>query len=51
MDAVRMKHKLIRNNDVHPHTGFNKWLALLITTPGAGEERLAGSSQVAVWGG
>src|ERR1700680_2602367 len=27
----RMKHKLIRNNDVHPHTGFNKWLALLIT--------------------
>jgi uncharacterized membrane protein len=31
MDAVRMKHKLILNNDVHPHTGFNKWLALLIT--------------------
>jgi uncharacterized membrane protein len=27
----RMEHKLIRNNDVHPHTGFNKWLALLIT--------------------
>src|SRR6202165_4350299 len=27
----RMKHKLVRNNDVHPHTGFNKWLALLIT--------------------
>jgi len=26
-----MKHKLVRNNDVHPHTGFNKWLALLIT--------------------
>ena len=26
-----MKHKLIRNIDVHPHTGFNKWLALLIT--------------------
>ena len=26
-----MKHKLIRNNDVHPHAGFNKWLALLIT--------------------
>ena len=26
-----MKHKLIRNNDVHPHSGFNKWLALLIT--------------------
>ena len=32
MDAVHMKHKLIRNNDVHPHTGFNKWLALLITS-------------------
>ena|ERR1700694_2599319 len=28
---LRMKHKLVRNNDVHPHTGFNKWLALLIT--------------------
>jgi uncharacterized membrane protein len=27
-----MKHKLIRNRDVHPHTGFNKWLALLITS-------------------
>jgi len=27
----RMKHKLIHNNDVHPHSGFNKWLALLIT--------------------
>jgi len=27
----RMKHKLVRNNDVHPHSGFNKWLALLIT--------------------
>src|ERR1700681_4762036 len=27
----RMKHKLIHNNDVHPHTRFNKWLALLIT--------------------
>ena len=27
----RMKHKLVRNNDVHPHRGFNKWLALLIT--------------------
>jgi uncharacterized membrane protein len=26
-----MKHKLIHNNDVHPHTGFNKWLAILIT--------------------
>ncbi len=26
-----MAHKLIRNNDVHPHSGFNKWLALLIT--------------------
>jgi uncharacterized membrane protein len=26
-----MKHKLIRNNDVHIHTGFNKALALLIT--------------------
>ena len=26
-----MKHKLIHNNDVHPHSGFNKWLALLIT--------------------
>jgi uncharacterized membrane protein len=26
-----MKHKLIRNNDVHIHSGFNKWLALLIT--------------------
>ena len=26
-----MKHKLIHNNDVHPNTGFNKWLALLIT--------------------
>ena len=27
----RMKHKLVRNNDVHPHRGFNKWLAILIT--------------------
>jgi uncharacterized membrane protein len=27
----RMKHKLILTTDVHPHTGFNKWLALLIT--------------------
>jgi uncharacterized membrane protein len=27
----RMKHKLVRNNDVHPNRGFNKWLALLIT--------------------
>src|SRR6202162_2210349 len=27
----RMKHKLILNNDVHPHSGFNKWLAILIT--------------------
>src|ERR1700693_5562593 len=27
----RMKHKLVLNNDVHPHKGFNKWLALLIT--------------------
>ncbi len=27
----RMKHKLIRSKDVHIHTGFNKWLALLIT--------------------
>jgi uncharacterized membrane protein len=27
----RMKHRLVRNNDVHPHSGFNKWLALLIT--------------------
>jgi uncharacterized membrane protein len=27
----RMTHKLIHNNDVHPHSGFNKWLALLIT--------------------
>jgi uncharacterized membrane protein len=26
-----MKHKLVHNNDVHPHSGFNKWLALLIT--------------------
>jgi hypothetical protein len=26
------KHKLIRSNDVHPHTGFNKWLAVVITT-------------------
>jgi uncharacterized membrane protein len=26
-----MEHKLIRNNDVHPNTGFNKWLAILIT--------------------
>jgi uncharacterized membrane protein len=26
-----MKHKLILTNDVHPHSGFNKWLALLIT--------------------
>jgi uncharacterized membrane protein len=26
-----MKHKLIHNNDVHIHSGFNKWLALLIT--------------------
>jgi uncharacterized membrane protein len=26
-----MKHKLIRNADAHPHSGFNKWLALLIT--------------------
>ena len=26
-----MKHKLVRNSDVHPHSGFNKWLALLIT--------------------
>ena len=26
-----MKQKLIHNNDVHPHSGFNKWLALLIT--------------------
>jgi uncharacterized membrane protein len=26
-----MKHKLIHNNDVHPNTGFNKRLALLIT--------------------
>ncbi|HEY8759283.1 MAG TPA: DUF1003 domain-containing protein [Candidatus Dormibacteraeota bacterium] len=26
-----MKHKLIRTNDVHLHTGFNKWLAILIT--------------------
>jgi uncharacterized membrane protein len=31
MDAVPMKHKLVHNNDVHPHSGFNKWLALLIT--------------------
>src|SRR3977135_2344537 len=30
----RMKHKLIHNNDVHPHSGFNKWLALLITNGG-----------------
>src|ERR1700680_2618109 len=27
----RMKHKLVLNNDVHPHKGFNKLLALLIT--------------------
>src|ERR1700686_3969961 len=27
----RMKHKLVRNNDVHPHRGFNKGLAILIT--------------------
>jgi uncharacterized membrane protein len=27
----RMKHKLIRTNDAHIHSGFNKWLALLIT--------------------
>ena len=27
----RMTHKLIHNNDVHIHSGFNKWLALLIT--------------------
>jgi uncharacterized membrane protein len=27
----RMKHKLILTTDVYPHTGFNKWLALLIT--------------------
>jgi uncharacterized membrane protein len=27
----RMKHKLVRSNDVHPNAGFNKWLALLIT--------------------
>jgi len=26
-----MKHKLVRNNDMHPNGGFNKWLALLIT--------------------
>jgi uncharacterized membrane protein len=26
-----MKHKLVLTKDVHPHTGFNKWLALLIT--------------------
>jgi hypothetical protein len=26
----RMKLKLVRNNDVHPHTGFKKWLALLM---------------------
>jgi uncharacterized membrane protein len=26
-----MEHKLIHNDDMHPHTGFNKWLALLIT--------------------
>jgi uncharacterized membrane protein len=26
-----VKHKLVRNNDMHPHRGFNKWLALLIT--------------------
>jgi uncharacterized membrane protein len=27
----RMKHKLIRTNDAHIHSGFNKSLALLIT--------------------
>jgi uncharacterized membrane protein len=27
----RMTHKLIHNNDAHIHSGFNKWLALLIT--------------------
>src|ERR1700720_3695375 len=27
----RMKHKLIRTNDAHIHSGFNKWLAILIT--------------------
>jgi uncharacterized membrane protein len=26
-----MKHKLVRNTDMHPNAGFNKWLALLIT--------------------
>jgi len=26
-----MKHKLVRNDDMHPNAGFNKWLALLIT--------------------
>jgi len=26
-----MKHKLILNNEVHIHKGFNKWLAILIT--------------------
>ena len=26
-----MKHKLVRNDDVHPNAGFNKWLALFIT--------------------
>src|SRR6202162_1131374 len=26
-----MEHKLIRTNDMHPHGGFNKWLAILIT--------------------
>jgi uncharacterized membrane protein len=26
-----MKHKLVRNNDMHPNAGFNKRLALLIT--------------------
>jgi uncharacterized membrane protein len=31
-DAFGMKHKLVRNNDAHIHTGFNKWLALLITS-------------------
>ncbi len=26
------KHRLIRGRDVHPHTGFNRWLALKLTS-------------------
>ena len=31
-DAMTQKHRLVKSDDVHMHTGFNKWLAVKLTT-------------------